>query len=184
MHTDRERWNAKLARGGHPSIANVHLIMYRGRLARGRALDVAAGTGENAALLALAGWDVTACDISDEAVRRAAARIRQLKAPARLVQADAEQLPFRKGAFDTVVCTYYHDRDVALSLPRLLKPGGTLFYQSFTTAHLKFAPGFRREYCLEPGEMRALFAGLEEILCREEEDLEQAFGLFIGRRRP
>ncbi len=182
MHPDRERWNRKYAAGIRHEVPNVHLIMYRDRLSRGRALDVAAGTGDNAALLALAGWEVVASDISDAAVAATVSRARELKARVRVVQAEATLLPFRAGTFDTVVCTYYHDPEVAKSLPRLLRPGGTIYYQGFTTAQLKHAPEFRREYCLEPGELRRLFGELTEVLCREEDDGHQAYGLYIGRR--
>jgi SAM-dependent methyltransferase len=180
VHPDRERWNGKYRAGVHHETPNVNLIMHRERLARGRALDVAGGTGDNAALLALAGWDVAMCDVSDEAVAKARARAAELKAAVRIVQADALRLPFR-GPFDLVVCTFYHERPLAPVLASLLRPGGTLFYETFTTATLKYTPDFRRAFCVEPGELRSLF-GLTEILYKELDDGRSATAMYIGRR--
>ncbi|HTF58036.1 MAG TPA: class I SAM-dependent methyltransferase [Planctomycetota bacterium] len=182
MHPDRERWNAKHAAGHAGHGANVRLIMYRDRLAPGRALDVAAGAGENAAILALGGWKVVACDLSDNAIARARQRAAELRADLALVQADALHLPFRPASFDTVVCTYFLERDAARRLPTLLKPGGTLFFMSHLLDHRKYIPELPPQYCLEPGEVATLFPDLAKILHREEDDGQEAYGLFIGRR--
>lgn len=182
MHPDRERWNAKHARGDAGHGANVRLIMYRDRLAPGRALDIAAGAGENAAILALGGWRVVACDLSDGAIGRARRRADELRADLTLVQADATLLPFRPRSFDTVVCTYFLDRPAARGLPDLLKPGGTLFFMTHMLDHRKYIPELPSQYCLEPGEVVSLFPGLTQILHREEDDGQEAYGLFIGRR--
>jgi SAM-dependent methyltransferase len=182
MHPDRERWNEKYraGRGGHG--ANVRLIMYRDRLARGRALDVAAGGGENAAILALAGWNVIASDLSDAAIAKSRARARELKADLAFVQADATRLPFRPASFDTVVCTYFLDRDSARRLPDLLKPGGTLFFMTHRIGHQKYIPELPAPYCLEPGEVKELFPGLALLLHQEDDDGQEDYGLFIGRK--
>ena len=183
MHPDRERWNEKYkaGRGGHG--ANVRLIMHRDRLARGRAVDVAAGAGENAAILALAGWTTVAVDLSDEALARSQSRARELRADLSLVQADATRLPLRPSSFDTVVCTYFLDRESARLLPRLLKPGGTLFFMTHRVGHQKYIPELPTQYCLEPGEVVSLFPGLKLILHKEEDDGQEDYGLFIGRRQ-
>jgi tellurite methyltransferase len=181
MHPERLRWNDKYRAGVEHETPNVSLIMYQGRLSRGRALDVAGGPGGNAAVLALAGWDVTACDLSDEAVRRAQSRARALRAPVRVVQADALRLPFR-GPFDLIVCAYFHEPAIAPRLVALLRPGGTLFYETFSTAELKHSPNFRRSFCADPEDLRRLFP-LEEVLCRETDDGRGATTLFIGRKR-
>src|SRR5262252_7813338 len=125
MNRDRARWNEKYRQAGH-ELPSIPLIMYQGRLTKGRALDLAGGQGENAAILALAGWTVTLADLSDAAVARAAARARALKATVHVVQADALRLPFR-GPFDTIVVTKFLERSIAPELVRLLAPGGTLF---------------------------------------------------------
>src|SRR5262245_38823078 len=108
MNPDRARWNRKHRKGGH-TLPSIPLLLYQGRLKKGRALDVAGGRGENAAILALAGWQVTCTDLSDEAIALARTRARELKADVRIVQADALRLPFR-GPFATIVVTRLLER--------------------------------------------------------------------------
>jgi SAM-dependent methyltransferase len=170
MNPDRERWNEKYRRGGAPELPSIALLMYRGRLAPGRALDVAGGPGENACLLALAGWRVVLADLSDEAVARARARARGLRADLHVVQADALRLPFR-GPFETIVVTRFLERSIAPELVRLLAPGGTLFAEQPVR-------GIRPEYCVRPGELRRLFDPLEPVLEVEEGDRS----VYIGRK--
>jgi SAM-dependent methyltransferase len=170
MNPDRARWNEKHRKGGQ-DLPSIPLLLYQGRLARGRALDLAGGRGENAAILALAGWTVTLTDLSDEAIARSRTRARELKADVRLVQADALRLPFR-GPFDTIVATRFFEPSIADDLVRLLAPGGTLFCEQPMS-------GIPERYCVKPGEFARRFSALEAILDTSEGDR----AVFIGRRR-
>ncbi len=171
MNPDRARWNEK-HRGRDHDLPCISLLRYQGRLKPGRALDVAGGLGENAAVLALAGWSVCSFDLSDTAVARCRARANALKAGVHVVQADARQLPFR-GPFDTIVVARFLDRALLPELARLLAPGGTLFCEQPVA-------GLRPEYCIRPGEFRRLLPGLEVLV--DEADAGRA--VFLGRRRP
>ena len=167
MNPDRARWNEKHRTGGH-ALPCIPLLMYQNRLARGRALDLAGGLGENAAVLALAGWRVVAADLSDVAVARAKARAVELKAEVRVVQADALRLPFR-GPFDLIVAALFLERAIAPELVRLLAPGGTLFCEQRMSG----------SYAIGAGEFPRLFPALETVLLQE--DGERA--VYIGRKR-
>lgn len=168
MNPDRLRWNEKhsgRARAGSPSIP---LLMHQNRLSRGRALDLAGGLGENAAVLALAGWRVTTCDLSDFAVARARARAVELKAEVRVVQADALRLPFR-GPFDLIVAAMFLERAIAPELVALLAPGGTLFCEQRMAGTC----------AIGPGEFPRLFPALETVLLKEE----GGRAAYIGRKK-
>jgi ubiquinone/menaquinone biosynthesis C-methylase UbiE len=94
--------------------------------ARGRTLDLGTGTGRNLPLLPGAARAI-AVDPHPDALSRA--RTRAPEVP--LVVARAEALPFRDGAFDTVVCGLVlcsvEDPDAALAeIRRVLRPGGAL----------------------------------------------------------
>ena len=169
MNPERARWNEKHRKGGH-TLPSIPLLMYQGRLKKGRALDVAGGRGENAAILALAGWQVTFTDLSDEAVALARARARELKADVRFVQADALRLPFR-GPFDTIVVAKFLERSIAGELARLLAPGGTIFCE-------QPMEGIAEAYCVKPGELARLYPTLEVVLDTVDGDRS----VFIGRR--
>ncbi len=94
--------------------------------ARGRILDLGSGTGRSLPLLATGAWAV-GLDPAGDALRRARRR-----APAvPLVQARAEALPFRGGAFATVVgalvlCSVDDPVKALAEARRVLQPGGQL----------------------------------------------------------
>lgn len=99
---------------------------------KGRALDIACGLGDNAALLARAGFAVTAFDISETAIRWAAKRFPDLDIAWQT--ADLLALPAAwRGAFDLVNETYtlqalrppFREQAIA-ALGGLVAPHGTL----------------------------------------------------------
>ncbi|MBS0190552.1 MAG: methyltransferase domain-containing protein [Planctomycetes bacterium] len=97
---------------------------------RGKVLFVAAGTGTDFAAFP-PGMDITAIDISDEMLRRAAKRARAYNGTLRLLKADALALPFPDSWFDTVVtsCTMCSVPDPVRALRelnRVLCPEGRL----------------------------------------------------------
>jgi ubiquinone/menaquinone biosynthesis C-methylase UbiE len=94
--------------------------------AAGSILDVGCGTGRNLPLyqrgVRVVGVDVSAASL---------ARARRRRPDVPLVQADAEALPFRTAAFDTVVsalvfCSVPDAARGLLEVKRVLRPGGTL----------------------------------------------------------
>ncbi|MEJ2857172.1 MULTISPECIES: SAM-dependent methyltransferase [unclassified Saccharothrix] len=74
MTFDKRYWEQHWqgSTGEHPP--NPHLVAEAGGLAPGTALDAGCGTGAEAIWLASRGWQVTAADISSEALARAAER--------------------------------------------------------------------------------------------------------------
>lgn len=110
---------------------NLRLSEVAGELPPGRALDLGCGEGADAMWLAERGWQVTAVDISQTALDRAAA-----EATARGLSIDAQRhdLPdtFPAGQFDLVSAQFFHS-DVDKDRPRTLRraaeavaPGGVL----------------------------------------------------------
>jgi ubiquinone/menaquinone biosynthesis C-methylase UbiE len=94
--------------------------------ARGRTLDVGCGTGRNLPLL---GPAVRVVGLDPDHALLLRARRRAPAVP--LVQGRAEALPFRDGAFDTVVsglafCSVGDPRRGLAEVRRVLAPGGTL----------------------------------------------------------
>jgi hypothetical protein len=100
----------------------------------GRLLDVAAGVGTTALLLANErGLEVIGIDLGRAQVARARARARQLGLDGRVTfeVADAERLPLADGSVDAVVCecalcTFPGKDKAAAELARVLRPGGRL----------------------------------------------------------
>lgn len=97
MRGDREYWDRKYLEGGGvlegPPVAL--LVRWLPRLPRGRALDIAAGCGRHAVLLAESGYRVDALDVSPLAVAKLVerARIRGVWVRAAVVDLDDLDLP-------------------------------------------------------------------------------------------
>ena len=99
--------------------------------ARGRVLEVGAGTGANFAYYNDHAEEIIATEPDPFMLERAKRRAEEVGRPMELRQASAEELPFEDGSFDTVVSTLVMcsvtDPARALSeVRRVLKPSGEL----------------------------------------------------------
>lgn len=96
-----------------------------------KVLEVGCGMGAHSALLARAGADLTAIDITRHAVEMARRRFEIFGLRGLIRQADAEQLPFDDASFDLVWSwgVIHHSRSTERCLEeitRVLRPGGQL----------------------------------------------------------
>jgi len=156
----------------------------------GPALDLACGRGRNALALTARGHAVVGMDRERDALRalRAAAGDGRVAA----VQADLETghgIPAATASFGSVLVFRYLHRPLAAEIERVLRPGGWLVYETFTTVQRELDHGPRRsEFLLLPGELPALFPGLcverfEEIVTSGErpEALARLFARPLNR---
>jgi ubiquinone/menaquinone biosynthesis C-methylase UbiE len=100
--------------------------------ARGRVLEIGAGTGANLPFYREA-ESVTVTEPEPAMARKLASRIREQPRSIELLQAPAERLPVPDARFDTVVSTLVlctvPDQEAALrEMRRVLKPGGSLLF--------------------------------------------------------
>jgi ubiquinone/menaquinone biosynthesis C-methylase UbiE len=114
--------------------------------ARGRVLEVGAGTGLNLALYPPTVQSLTLADPEAPVLARLRRRAQRLGRAPDVVQAPAEALPFPDHGFDTVVCTLVlcTVRDLPASLRelrRVLAPGGQLLFVEHVRAS---EPGLAR----------------------------------------
>ncbi|MFQ5594853.1 MAG: class I SAM-dependent methyltransferase [Anaerolineae bacterium] len=175
---DRRRWNERYRQRGLSFDPAGLLVEHADLLKGGRGLDLACGTGANAFFLAEHGYRVDAIDLSDVGLQIAQAEGRRRGVSVNWIQAAAASLPLPGPAYDCIVVFRFLDRAVMDELPRLLKPGGLLFYESYNIRRLKSHPDFNPAYLLEIGELPAWFKDLEIIMARDRRDVSS----FIGRR--
>lgn len=185
--SDRERWDRRFASsdyiyGREPArflVDNVGLLP-----TSGRALDVAAGEGRNAVFLASLGLEVEAVDISEVGLAKARELADEAGVAITTIVADLSDYSITPESYDVVVVINYLQRDLIDDLRAALKPGGVVVYETYTVAQLDI-PGahhMRREYLLEPGELRAMFEGFEILEYRETADDHQAVASLVARK--
>jgi len=98
-------------------------------LGRKSVLEVGVGCGSHAHLLAPYAHSFVGIDLTDYAVRRSAARMREFGLRGNIVRMDAESMAFPDGSFDFVWSwgVIHHSADtgrVLGEMSRVLKPGG------------------------------------------------------------
>jgi SAM-dependent methyltransferase len=132
----------------------------------GRAIDLGCGGGRDAVFLAAAGWQVAAVDVLPDALdigRGLAARYLDDASAVRWVQTDLNAgVPEAAPPFDLIVMVRYLDRRLLRAARALLRPGGSIVVETFSTLHrARHGRPTRDAHVLEPGELRALLDGLE-----------------------
>ncbi|MCG2633305.1 MAG: class I SAM-dependent methyltransferase [Gammaproteobacteria bacterium] len=164
---------------------NAHLLP-----TTGRALDFACGRGGNALFLAKRGLDVEAWDLNPEALALLDEASARLGLAVVTQRRDVEQNPPAADSFAVICVSHFLYRPICAALVAALKPGGLLFYQTFTDARLPESGGPRRsEYRLQPNELLKLFSPLQLISYREEGlvgDLAKGWrnkALLVGQKR-
>jgi len=169
-------------------IDNADLLPPRG----GHVLDVACGRGRNALLLASAGFAVHAIDRNAEAIAflRVTAQRLRLKLTAEVVDLESDSPPeldkpkglsprlaaprsaaprSAAGDYDAVVVFNYLHRPLMPALRAALKPGGQLFYETFTARQAERGHPKNPDFLLKDGELLSLVAPLTILRSREGE---------------
>ena len=142
----------------------------------GRALDVACGRGRHALWLAERGLDTAAVDRDAEAIDAVnqQARRRGLAVDARVQDLETGHATLGEALYDVIVVVHYLHRPLFPALIRALRPGGLLFYETFTRAQAARGKPASPAFLLESGELRTLVAPLE-IVREREGDYEGRF---------
>lgn len=170
---DRERWDEKYRDRQIPEavVANEWLTRHVANLPAGRAVDLACGLGHNAIWLAKQGWQVDAVDISPTGLSLAREFAESESAEVNFICADLEasllkEHPQMETAYDLVLVFRFLDREhLPALIPRLLKPGGHLIYETFSRGQLERADSHVRDanFTLQPGELPLLYSCLRAI---------------------
>jgi len=100
--------------------------------AKGRTLDIGAGTGANLDLFP-DGVELVMAEPNPHMLKRLRHKLTESAIDVELVQAGAEQLPFADDSFDTavftlVLCTVPDAKAALAEAARVLKPGGQLLF--------------------------------------------------------
>jgi tellurite methyltransferase len=185
--SDREKWNRKHAANAQdcpppPDWLARHFAL----LPCGTALDVATGRGAVAIELARLGWQVTAVDISDVAIRLAADAARVKGLDIRWITADLDAFDLPPSRFDLITVFYFLDR---FRLPKqviaALRPGGALLYETFTVDQLRIPSNHLKNpaHMLRPAELLDLFRPLRVRAYRETAMPDRAVASLLAEKK-
>ncbi len=171
--TAQQKWNQIYRNNASPDqfpqpaqvvVDFAHLLP-----ATGRVVELACGTGGNALFLAERGLDCWAWDISNVALQQLAAQAKKahLTVHTQVRDIEGESLPTE--CFDVIVVAHFLNRSICEQIVKMLKPGGLLFYQTFTVDALAFGIGPKNpDYLLQPNELIRLFNSLQLHGFRED----------------
>jgi len=159
-------------------------------LPKGRALDVAAGSGRNTLYLVEHGFSVHAIDRDQEALQAlqaTACERRLLQVTVEVVDLEGPAFPdeaFSPATYDVVLVFFYLFRPLFPAFLRTLKPGGMLVYETFLLEnHLRYNHPQRAAFCLAAQELRTLASGLQVLYYDEGERIakNERHGMYTAR---
>jgi Methylase involved in ubiquinone/menaquinone biosynthesis len=101
--------------------------------ARGRTIDLGAGTGANLGLYPAAVSELVLVEPDPHMAKKLRHRLAEAGNPAELIEAPAERLPFEDASFDTavftlVLCTVPDPAAALVEVARVLRPGGRMLF--------------------------------------------------------
>ena len=136
----------------------------------GGVLDVACGRGRHSILMARAGFDVHAVDRNPEAIAQLRQLADQLGLTISTQQIDLETSPppdLGSQKYDVVLCFNYLHRPLMSAILEAAKPGGRIFYETFTTRQAERGKPSNPAFLLQEGELRRAMAGFTVLRSRE-----------------
>jgi SAM-dependent methyltransferase len=177
---DREKWNERHRDGyaahGQPSAV---LKQWIDRIPRGRALDLACGSGRNALFLAANGFEVDAVDISDAALDIGRRRARQAGLRVNWIEQDLDEplaeLPdgplaeslYGANGYTLLLVIRFVDLPLIRQLTDKLAPGGMLVSEQHIVTDAAVGGPSDSAFRLQPGALREVAEGLR-VLSYEE----------------
>jgi SAM-dependent methyltransferase len=169
---DREHWEHAHAKASAPGPAAPFLVEHVHLLRPGRVVDVAAGTGRNAAFLAARGHRVIAVDVA----RAALARVHAVDARIACVQMDLDAPGLRAGSVDAVVVVNFLDRRLFSEVGRWLRPGCILIWDTFLIDQREIGHPRNPSFLLARGELVDRLAHDFRILVTREGAVDDGGG--------
>ncbi|HEX9926892.1 MAG TPA: class I SAM-dependent methyltransferase [Anaerolineae bacterium] len=155
---------------------------------QGHALDIAAGAGRHSLTLARHGLQVDAIDISWHGLRLA--RQRALAAhpspgrQIRFIVADVERPWLPHAGYEVILVSFFLHRPLFPLIKARLKPGGWLVYETFIAGPETSSDGhaMRRDFLLEPDELKDTFADFEIRFYAESQDRAKATAQLLAQK--
>ena len=169
---DRIKWNQRYTEDSYHKNNPVTLVEdWLPRLPVGRALDVACGAGRNAILMAQAGFQVDAIDISSEGLNLAKHKAEDLGLSINWIEHDLDQPYEFDTDYDLIIVLWYVDLGLISRLCDCLAPGGYLLCEEHLITDQEVIGPNSSNYRVAPGELREAVTGVDVLLYEESIEL-------------
>jgi SAM-dependent methyltransferase len=183
MEKDRKKWNAKHRSRPADNKPSEVVRRFAGLACIGRALDIAAGNGRNAAYLADLGFSVDAVDISEVGLARSSHRHPHIHT----IQADLDTYVIAEDTYDLIINLNFLQRRLFPLVADGLSANGVLIFKTFVLGDSQAEAGPRcRDYLLRPNELLHAFSALRVIYYNEEDQPTNGnppMATLVARRR-
>lgn len=166
MKEDEIRWDKRYQLKTFPETANDLIRDFCHLGEKGRALDIAAGNGRNAAFLSDQGFWVDAVEISGVAINL----VRKKDPLINCIHEDLDHFTPQPDAYDLIVNINFLNRRLFPHIKRALRKNGILIFQTFLDRHFEtgLQPAPNRDYYLHSNELLHTFLSLQVLFYKEE----------------
>jgi len=144
-------------------VENIHLLPESGD-----ALDLACGRAGNAIFLSKYGFSVDAIDISPVVLASIKKFVAQQDLSITCERRDIEEEGLKEKKYDVIVVSYFLNRELFPQIIKALKPGGLLFYETWSQQKIDDSGPKNPNFRLKAGELFDLTAPLRALFYREE----------------
>ena len=170
MPDKKKKWDEAYEQADYSSAVAATVLSdnsYLLPLIGGDALDLACGRAGNAQVLAKKGFTVDALDISSVVIEGLEfySRERELHIETILLDVESNGMPEKK--YDVIVVSYFLNRELFPQILESLKPGGLLFYQTWSQLKVTDAGPSNLNFRLKAGELLELCASLKVVFYKE-----------------
>lgn len=162
---ERTAWNLRYSEGDYSPRTEPAPFLedWIDQIPRGRALDVACGTGRNSLRLAEAGFAVDAVDISEVAIDRARAEAERRRLDVRWHVAAMDDFEIPAATFRLVTVVRYRNTGLWRRLAAALAPDGWILVEHHMKSSRDVVGPPRPEFRLDPGELLEAFGALRIV---------------------
>ncbi len=188
--SNKNKWDLRYLHADHVQYPVAEILSENAFLLpkTGKALDLACGMGANALFLAHHGLVTDAWDSSDVAIKKLNVFANGKKLPLTPKVLDIKPVHLKAASYDVIVISKFLDRDLCAKITDSLKPGGLIFYQTFTQEKTTLQGPNNPDFLLAKKELLNLFSRLNVVYYRENGKLGNIAkgirnqALFIGQK--